>query len=291
MIEESSNNSPNGQIIIVSGMSGAGKSVALKTLEDIGFEAMDNIPLSIMPLTIDQKNPHINLAIGVDIRNRDFSEHNFLHNLHLLKNNNQLKVTLLFLDCDDEELRKRFTANRRRHPITNDHLITDSIKHERDLLHSLKECADIIVDSTNLSSRDLQKYIKSNFSLDLSQQLLSIIIISFAFRNGVPQESDLVFDVRFLKNPFYDNSLKDFDGRDERIGKFIEQDPNFAIFMNNLSNLLSPLLPSYQQEGKSYLTISIGCTGGMHRSVYSSIYLQKILELQGYKAEVRHREL
>jgi UPF0042 nucleotide-binding protein len=291
MIDESLNNSFNGQIIIVSGMSGAGKSVALKALEDIGFEAMDNIPLSIMPLTIDKKNPYTNLAIGVDIRNRDFSEQNFLHNLHLLKNNMQLKVILLFLDCDDEELRKRFTTNRRRHPITNDHLITDSIKHERDLLHSLKEYADIIVDSTNLSGRDLQKYIKANFSLGSSQQLLSIIIISFAFRSGVPQESDLVFDVRFLKNPFYDNSLKDFNGKDERVGKFIEQDPNFTIFMNNLSNLLSPLLPSYQQEGKSYLTIAIGCTGGIHRSVYSAICLQKILESQGYKAEARHREL
>jgi UPF0042 nucleotide-binding protein len=280
-----------GKIILVSGMSGAGKSVALKTLEDIGFEAVDNIPLSILPLLVtkpQKRNKY--LAVGIDIRNRDFSVTNFFNSVEQLRQDNKFTVTFLFLDCSDEILRRRFTETRRKHPISTDHLITDGIKHEREMLIALHDNADLIIDSSGLSSGDLRKYIKANFSTCDDLQL-SIVVTSFSFKNGVPQEADLIFDVRFLQNPFYVESLKLLTGKSEKIGEFIEKDPNFSSFYSKLTDLLFPLLPLYQREGKNYLTIAIGCTGGKHRSVYVAEKLKKSLKAEGYKVDLRHREL
>jgi UPF0042 nucleotide-binding protein len=284
------NNKSKGRVVLITGMSGAGKSIALKTLEDIGFEAIDNIPLSILPaLTHEDKNIS-SLAIGIDIRNRDFSVKNFLDELSFLKNQKDLSITLLFLDCDDEILRRRFSETRRKHPITSDHSIVDGIQHEREIMNNLKGYADIVIDSSNLTSVDLKNYVRNSFIID-KDVVLSIVVTSFSFKNGLPREADLVFDVRFLKNPFYEDSLKDLTGTSKQVGDYIKNDPSFSAFFNNFSNLLLPLIPLYQQEGKSYLTIAIGCTGGQHRSVFIAEEITRLFQDKGYEVDLKHREL
>jgi UPF0042 nucleotide-binding protein len=284
------NNTNKGKIILVSGMSGAGKSIALKTLEDIGYEAVDNVPLSILPLLVSHNPNQKYLAVGIDIRNRDFSVDNFFKGLKQLHAEKDFDVTFLFIDCTDEILQRRFSETRRKHPISKEHLITDGIKHEREMLGTLCNEADLIIDSSDLTSSDLKKYIKANFSTQKNLQL-SIVISSFSFRQGVPHEADLVFDVRFLNNPFYVENLKEFNGTNSEIGKYIEQDPNLTGFYNNLISLLLPLLPLYNREGKNYLSIAIGCTGGKHRSVYVAEKLKKTFKSHGYKVDLRHRAL
>lgn len=278
-------------LILVTGMSGAGKSMTLKTLEDLGFEAVDNIPLSILPMLVPEQDTGAPLlAIGMDIRNRDFSVDALMEHVTHFRARKNLKTTLLFLDCEDEILQKRFTETRRKHPITSDRLLMDSIRHERDIISPLKENADHTFDTTELSIHELKSLIKGHFSQDGTSRL-SIVIQSFSYRKGIPREADLVFDVRFLKNPFYIPELRDLDGRDEAIAHYIQQDKLFSHFFENLLQLLDPLLPKYENEGKSYLTIAIGCTGGKHRSVFlaNSLY-ERLLETP-YEIICRHREL
>ena len=278
-------------LILVTGMSGAGKSVALKTLEDIGFEAMDNIPLSILPHLITAKNDEPRyLAVGVDIRNRDFFQEDIIKRIHKLKQYPDWKVTLLFLDCDDEILQRRFTETRRKHPVSADRLVTDGIAHERTMLSDLQGHADLVVDSSSFTLADMRQWIKGHFSTG-NNLTFSIIVTSFSFRNGLPREADLVFDVRFLKNPHYDPQLQELTGKDSKVADYIMSDEHYPTFFSNLTNLLLPLLPRYQQEGKSYLTIAIGCTGGKHRSVFIARELGELLERKGFSIDVRHREL
>jgi RNase adapter protein RapZ len=283
--------SAENQLILVTGMSGAGKSVALKTLEDIGFEAVDNIPLSILPLLINGSSDASRfLAVGVDIRNRDFFSKKLSTQLKSLQKRPGWNTRLLFLDCDDEILQRRFTETRRKHPVSIDRPITDGISHEREMLAELREQADIVVDSSSFTVIDLKQWIRSNFSTG-NDIALSIIVTSFSFRQGLPREADLVFDVRFLQNPHYVDHLRELDGRDAPIADYIARDESYPQFFANLTGMLLPLLPRYQQEGKSYLTIAIGCTGGKHRSVFVTEQLGAVLTAQGYRVVVKHREL
>lgn len=279
------------QLILVTGMSGAGKSVTLKTLEDIGFEAVDNIPLSILPLLINAKDSEQrSLAVGVDIRNRDFFTDKIIEQLQRLRKHSEWDITVIFLDCDDEILQRRFTETRRKHPVSVDRLVTDGIKHERRMLVELREYADQVLDSSLFTMADLKHWVKKRFSTgrDLS---FSIIVTSFSFRNGLPREADLVFDVRFLKNPHYIDALRDLNGRDKPIADYIMTDDMYPEFFAHLSGLLLPLIPRYQLEGKSYLTIAVGCTGGKHRSVFVAQQLGALLQAKGYRIDVQHREL
>jgi UPF0042 nucleotide-binding protein len=201
-----------------------------------------------------------------------------------------LDVSLLFLDCDDLALRRRFTETRRRHPLAADRPVTDGIAHERQLMAPLRARAERVIDTTALSVTDLRRLIDTEFALDQGPEM-TVTVTSFAYRQGLPREADLVFDVRFLANPHYDPALRPLDGRHARVGDFITRDAAYGPFIDQLTGLLGQLLPHYKREGKSYLTIAVGCTGGRHRSVFVSEQLAAWFAGLGEKVLIRHREL
>ncbi|CAO3379845.1 RNase adapter RapZ [Azospirillum argentinense] len=280
-----------GQLVLVTGMSGAGMSVALKALEDLGYEAVDNLRLSLVPALLEQADPRRRpLALVIDSRTRDFSAHAMLEEVEALKTHAGLDVQLVFLDCGDETLQRRFTETRRRHPLAIDRPVPDGIQLERTMLLPLKRQADVTIDTTQLSIHDLRRILAGNFQIG-AQAALQVFVTSFSFRMGLPREADLVFDVRFLTNPHYDPDLRPLTGLDPRVAARVEGDPDFAEFFRHLTDLLQPLLPRYNQEGKSYLTIAVGCTGGKHRSVFVAERLAGWLGGLGLKVGISHREL
>lgn len=276
------------KLVLVTGMSGAGKSVALKTLEDSGFEAIDNIPLLFMP-AVASSGVTRNLAIGTDVRSRDFSVEQFMRVISQFRNDPTLDFKIVFLDCEDEVLRRRYTETRRRHPLGIDRTVMDGIRHERELVEAIRGSADIVIDTSDFEAARLREFISAQFSD--KQNELSLVLTSFSFKQGIPREADIVFDVRFLKNPHYDPALMPLTGQDAAVGTYIESDPDFASFYKHLTDLLLPLLPRYRKEGKKYLTIAIGCTGGRHRSVYLVQKLGAFLEKNDYNIALRHRDL
>lgn len=281
----------HGRLVLVTGMSGAGMSVALKALEDLGYEAVDNLRLSLVPALLEQADPRKRpLALVIDSRTRDFSAHAVLEQVESLKAHDDLDVRLVFLDCGDEVLQRRFTETRRRHPLAIDRPVPDGIQRERALLFPLKQEADVTIDTTQLSIHDLRRLLAGNFQID-AQAALQVFVTSFSFRLGLPREADLVFDVRFLTNPHYDPDLRPLTGLDPRVAARVEGDPDFDAFFRHLTGLLQPLLPRYNQEGKSYLTIAVGCTGGRHRSVFVAERLAAWLTGLGLKVGLSHREL
>lgn len=288
VLEESSSRTP---VLLVTGISGAGRSTTLKILEDLGYEAVDNLPLTLLPsLVIPALGNRRPLAIGIDVRTRDFGVEQFLHEIDTLIARDDLDARMVFLDCDDEVLQRRFTETRRRHPLAADRPVMDGIKHERRLVVPLRNRADLVVDTSQLSLNDLRRLLKGHFALDVEASF-AIFVMSFSYRNGIPREADLVFDARFLANPHYDEALKSLTGLDERVAKFVSDDPGFPEFFQSLTGLLLPLLPRFQNEGKSYLTIAIGCTGGQHRSVLVAEELVAWLSKIDQHAGVMHREL
>lgn len=278
------------RVLIVTGMSGAGKSVALKALEDCGFEAVDNLPPSFIPALVkDRTAVSPALAIGTDVRSRYFSAEECVRIIQTLKSEGQAQVSLLFMDCDDEILRRRFTETRRRHPLAQDRPVWDGIITERSLLKALKDAADDVMDSSQYSAADLRRSITAKYSERSNP--ITIFVTSFSYRAGLPREADLVFDVRFLRNPHYVDNLRDKTGKNREVGAYIEQDPGFADFFSSLTKLITPLLPRYADEGKSYLTLAVGCTGGKHRSVFVAEKLAGFLTNSGYNVETRHRDM
>jgi len=277
------------KLVLVTGMSGAGKSVALKTLEDSGFEAIDNIPLSLLPALASSDIAARHLAVGTDIRSRDFSVEHFTKVTELLKNNNAIEFKMLFLDCDDEVLHRRFTETRRRHPLAVDRPVTDGIRHERQMIARLRGQSDVVIDTSELKTAELREAVNGHFAADA--RTLTVVLTSFSFKRGVPREADMVFDVRFLKNPYYDPKLKERTGLDPEVGKHVEADKDFSAFFERLSIFVLSLLPRYLEEGKNYLTVAIGCTGGQHRSVYITQKLGALLREQNYNITIRHRDL
>jgi UPF0042 nucleotide-binding protein len=285
----------NGRVILVTGLSGAGRTTCLKTLEDNGFEAVDNLPLSLMPALLapfadDRAFQATNMvAIGVDTRTRDFDARTLLESLDRLRDNG-VTTSLVFLDCDDDVLIRRFTETRRKHPLAKDRPVADGIRMERSLLATVRDRADMVIDSSNLSLPDFRRILTNGLGVEGSRNL-TITITSFGFRNGLPREADMIFDVRFLANPHYDDTLRPLDGRDDAVGDFIRKDEGFQGFKDRLTAFLEPLLPRYAQEGKSYLTIGIGCTGGRHRSVFVAVELAEWLRAFGHGVTLRHRDL
>jgi UPF0042 nucleotide-binding protein len=278
-------------VVIVTGMSGAGRSTALKALEDLGYEAVDNLPLSLLSsLLTPGTGGGRPLAIGVDARTRDFGAAPFLEELDGLIRMEAFRVRLLFLDCDSEVLQRRFSETRRRHPVTPDRRVTDGIAHERTLLAPLRDRADEVIDTTDMTIGELKRLLDSNYALERAPGL-AVFVTSFAYRHGLPHEADLVFDVRFLQNPHYVDELRPQSGLDRPVGDFIEQDPDLEEYFRHLTQLLEPLLPRFDAEGKSYLTIAVGCTGGKHRSVYTAERLGAWLAEKGERVSVNHRDL
>lgn len=279
------------RVVVVTGMSGAGKTTALKALEDLGYEAVDNLPLSLLPSIVQPPAATARpLAIGVDIRTRDFGVDPFVHEIDRLMADPRLDVMLLFLDCDDEVLQRRYTETRRRHPLAVDRPLRDGIEHERRLVSALRDRADTVVDTSLLQLHDLKRRLREQYGLDQAPEL-AVFVTSFAYRRGLPREADLVFDVRFLDNPHYQPTLRPLTGLDAPVAAFVSRDPGYPAFFASLTALLAPLLPRFAHEGKSYLTLAIGCTGGRHRSVFVAEEIGAWLRARGRRVTVSHRDL
>jgi UPF0042 nucleotide-binding protein len=271
-------------------------SSALKALEDLGFEAIDSVPLGLLESLLPARRRQARsktrrpLAIGVDVRTRDFDAAVFLAELEQLDARPDLDVSLLFMECDDDVLLRRYAETRHRHPLAEDRPLIDGIRHERRLMAPLAARAKAIIDTTDMTLGDLKRILEGHFA-SKDRLGLSIFVTSFAYRHGVPRESDLVFDVRFLKNPHYEARLKPLTGLDRPVAAFIRRDKGYRPFLKNLTRLLEPLLPRYATEGKSYLTIAVGCTGGRHRSILVAEELAAWLKGHGRRVQVRHRDL
>jgi UPF0042 nucleotide-binding protein len=273
-------------VVLVTGLSGAGKISILRTLEDLGFETMDNPPLDTLEdLTVQATG---NLAVGVDARSRGFAADTVLSKLQRLRENPCLAPTLLFAAASDDVLLRRYSETRRRHPLAQTGTVAEGIRLERDLTLPLAHSADLLIDTSHLPLPRLRAIIEQNFGADAPG--LSVALISFAYPAGLPREADLVFDARFLRNPYYDPALRSLTGRDPEIGKFIEDDPDFETYFCRIAELVKFLLPRFVQEGKKYATICIGCTGGQHRSVYMIEKLSAYLGAAGWRVGVTHRE-
>lgn len=288
------------RVLLISGLAGAGRTTALRALEDLGYEAVDNLPLDLMPHLVgglaaeaERVRPMPTeqpIAIGIDCRSRGFSGRDFVERIHGLRAAANLDVVLVYLDCTDEVLIRRFTETRRRHPLAPDRGVADGIARERSLMFPVRGMADLVIDTSDRSIADLKRLMGERFGLD-RQPGLALTVMSFSYRIGVPREADLVFDVRFLSNPHYVDALQPLDGETTEVARFIERDPSLAPFMQSLSGLIDPLLPNYEREGKSYLTIAIGCTGGKHRSVYVARRLAEGLRSGGRPVALIHRDL
>lgn len=273
-------------VVLVTGLSGAGKISILRALEDLGFETMDNPPLDALEdLALQAKG---NLAVGVDARSRGFAADTVLLKLQRLRENLCLAPTLVFAAASDEVLLRRYSETRRRHPLAQAGTVAEGIRLERELTLPLAHGADLLIDTSHLPLPRLRAIIEQNFGADAPG--LSVALISFAYPAGLPREADLVFDARFLRNPYYDPALRPLNGRDPEIGNFIENDPDFAAYFSKIAELVKFLLPRFVQEGKKYATICIGCTGGQHRSVYMIEKLSAYLGAAGWRVGVTHRE-
>ena len=279
------------RIVIVSGLSGAGKSSVLKILEDSEFEVIDNLPLSVLPQVIADTADDSRVAVGIDVRTRDFDCEKLCRLYSEIKKDANIAEKIIFLDCDDEHLLRRFTETRRSHPLAKNKKLSDGIAQERALLTPLRNKSDLIIDTTDLKISQLRTIIESEIKAAAAKEI-TVSVMSFSYREGLPREADLVFDVRFLCNPYYDPTLRSLTGKDRSVGDYIEQDADFISFFKQLTAFLSLLLPRFIQEGKSRLTIAIGCTGGKHRSVYVAEQLYKwLLSQKTCIVILTHREL
>lgn len=277
-------------VVFLTGMSGAGMSTALKFLEDLGYEAVDNLRLSLVSQWVGGAQAGKALAVAIDTRNANFSVEEVLRVYETLKEQEALMPRLVFLECADDALQRRFTETRRRHPLALDRPVTDGIQKERVLLNPLRGEADHVIDTSSFSIHELRRLMVGHYRLE-SEIGLALYVMSFSYRQGIPREADLVFDVRFLANPHWEASLRSKTGLETDVAAYIKKDEDYEGFMLRLMGLLFPLLPRYQQEGKNYLTIAIGCTGGRHRSVFVSEQIATAIASKGYIVGIGHRDL
>jgi UPF0042 nucleotide-binding protein len=278
------------RLLVVTGMSGAGRSTALKALEDMGYAAVDNLPLALLPNLIGPRPMTASLAVGVDVRTRDFAVPALLKALDELVQGKNIELKMVFLDCDDDRLERRYTETRRRHPLAAERPVADGVRIERQRLWPLRDRSDLVIDTSSLSPGDLKRLLQGHFGLTAAPGI-AIFVTSFSYRHGLPRDADLVFDMRFLQNPHYVPGLQALTGRDRAVGEFIEADRDFAPRFGELCNWISALLPRYESEGKSYLTIAVGCTGGRHRSVHVAERLAAYLASEGRPIGLLHRDL
>ena len=283
-------------ILLVTGLSGAGKTTVLKTLEDLGWEAVDNFPIRLagplldIPASGGRSNPSIPLALGFDSRTRGFKADALIKQIMQLQKRPELNIMTLFLDCAGAEIERRYTETRRRHPMAQDRPAMDGIAQERMMMEPLRRWAETVVDTSKMSTNDLQNDIRLRFSTDTNLHS-TISITSFGFSRGVPHNVDLVFDLRFLKNPHWDNVLRPLTGMDAEVSRYIESDPAYDEAMRKIRDLLTFLLPLYDSQGKAYVNIAFGCTGGRHRSVHVAEQFGKWLRDDGFSPTVVHRNL
>lgn len=278
------------KVVLVTGPSGAGRSTAINALEDLGFEPIDNLPISLLSRVADSAIMQKPLAIGIDIRNRDFSTHGIVDILEELSRREGLDTELLFLTCDPKVLQLRYSETRRRHPLAPAETPTIGIEREFDLLGPIKSRADILIDTSEMSPHELGCDINKWFSTGKSQKL-AVSVQSFSYKRGLPRSVDMLFDCRFLRNPYWKTYLRSQSGQSDAVKSYIRSDERFEIFFAKTLDLIKYLLPAYIEEGKSHLSIGFGCTGGQHRSVAMVEILSAALVQSGWRVSIRHREL
>lgn len=278
------------RLVLVTGVSGAGRSSVMRALEDLGYEAVDNVPLSLLAMLAAPEPGAAPLAVGVDTRTRGFDAHMFLDAVAGLRGRDDLAVDLIFLDAEDAVLLRRYTETRRRHPLAGRGGLAEGIAKERARMQGVAEAADVVLDTSAMPVGELRALVERRCALT-DQQELSIELVSFAFPRGLPREADMVFDVRFLRNPFYVPELRPLTGLDAQVAAYVAADPDYVTFLSRMTGLIAPLLPRMVNEGKKYLTIAVGCTGGQHRSVTVAERLGQDLVAAGWQVVVRHREL
>ena len=276
------------KVIIITGLSGAGRSTALKILEDIGYEAIDNLPTSLI-INILESNIKKNIAVGIDIRSQGFNAKKIADLITLKKK--ELDVSIVFFDCDNLNLINRFKENRRSHPLKLDLPMDDIIDRERLWLEPLKKVNDVYIDTSGFSVNLLKKQLNGFFNKD-SKTKQSIRIISFGYKYGLPREADIVFDMRFIKNPFYIKELSKLNGENKKVIDFINKQKNFNFFFGTIQKFFDKILIGFKEEGKNYITIAFGCTGGVHRSVVSALQLYSILKKnKKFEMYLDHRDI
>jgi RNase adapter protein RapZ len=280
------------RLVVITGLSGSGKGSALKAFEDLGFYCVDNLPIGLIPKFADlcaAPGSHIQRsAVVVDIREGETLSQ--LPVAYQRLGRDGLKVALVFLEASDEALIHRFEETRRPHPLGHDLPVPEGIRLERSLLKPMRRLADTVIDTSRMNVHELRQLIQDRFGGRRRKTML-VSVLSFGFKHGVPQDADLVFDVRFLPNPNFVAGLREKNGRDPEVREYVESQTLTREFISRISDLLLFLLPHYVREGKSYLTIAIGCTGGRHRSVALAEHIGSLLDEEGYKTKIIHRDL
>ena len=281
---------PTGELVILTGLSGSGKLSALKTFEDLGYYAVDNLPLELIPQFADLVRSSIEITravLVVDVREGLIDRFPAI----LQQVRKVLPTTVVYLEASDDVLVRRYSETRRPHPLRRNELVSESIAAERSRMEPVRNLADVLLDTSKFNVHELRAHINAQFSRKEGEQPLLVSTMSFGFKNGVPPEADLVFDVRFLPNPHFIPEFRPLTGRDPKVAEYVMGFPQTAEFLDRTSDMLRFLLPHYVKEGKSYLTIAFGCTGGQHRSVALAEDMKKRLSEAGYRAKVSHRDM
>ncbi|MBM3644385.1 MAG: RNase adapter RapZ [Alphaproteobacteria bacterium] len=280
---------PRRAVVLVTGMSGAGRVTALQILKDLGHVSVDNMPLpllgSLLGAAAGETPP---LAFGVDTRTWNFDPRELVRQAGELRARDDIECRLLFLDCDDEVLRQRYSGTKRPHPLAPDRPVADGIAAERRLMRDIRDQADLVIDTSALAPHDLRRRLSAEFAPRAAG--LAIAVLSFSYPRGLPREADLVFDVRFLRNPHYVPELRPLTGRDPAVAAHVASDPDFETYISGLQAWLAPQLPRFDAEGRSYLTLAVGCTGGRHRSVAVAELLASWLRATGRSVSLTHRD-
>jgi len=279
------------QLVILTGLSGSGKSTVLKAFEDMGYYCVDNLPVELIPIFAELhaagESDFTRAALLVDAR-----EGMQLEKLPgLLRHLRQEHpIVLVYIEAQEDALLRRYSETRRPHPLGQSFSVKENLGHERALMEPIRKLADFVIDTSQFNVHELRQFVNAKFKSESKRPLL-LSLVSFGFKYGVPTDADLMFDVRFLPNPYFAPKLRRFTGKDARVRKYIESFPQTGEFLRRIQSLLAYLIPHYIDEGKSYLTISFGCTGGKHRSVMMAEWMKKALERKGYNARVVHRDI
>ncbi|MEQ9259443.1 MAG: RNase adapter RapZ [Roseovarius sp.] len=284
------NDATTQRLVLVTGPSGAGRSTAINALEDLGYEAIDNLPISLLPRLLDGPAPDKPLALGIDVRNRDFSTFALIDAIDRMGRDRAVPMQVLYLDCSADVLLRRYSETRRRHPLAPAETPGDGIARELDLLGPIKARADMLIDTSDMSPHDLRVEV-ARWYAPSGKAPLAVTVHSFSYKRGLPRGLDTVFDCRFLRNPYWEASLRGMNGRDAAVAAHVSGDARFGPFRDKVQDLVQFLLPAYEAAGKAYLAIGFGCTGGQHRSVVMAETLANALAQDGWQVSIRHREL
>jgi len=287
----SSSRQNGARLVLVTGPSGAGRSTAIAVLEDLGYESIDNLPLRLLPSLLESKDANDRaMALGIDVRNRDFSVSALNETIDKLSAERGNDLSVLYLDCNAEVLIRRFSETRRRHPLAPAESAAVGVERELDLLQPIRDRSDTRIDTSDMNVHQLREEIEQWYGTDM-HKALAISVQSFSYKRGLPRGIDMVFDCRFLANPYWNPDLRALDGRDAAVQHYVSGDARYAAFFERVLDLMKLLLPAYVEEGKSHLSVAFGCTGGQHRSVMVAEALAADLARDGLQVSIRHREL